>query len=399
MPKDDPHAPQQPNQPPPSESHPPHFDRRMGVFIGVLAVLTLFTALGVWMRPAPEAVQRVAYLGPTAGPYNIWMTNPPEQVTFYDTGIFDFSVSADGRLIAYAAPVGADHLTELFTYDLRTGETVQITQCAAADAYCTTPVWRPDNRFIAYQRIALNTELGIGPSAPRLWMLDLAETPAQTFPLFSDTQMLGTEPQWAKNGESLVFYDSNTASVMVFHVNEPDPDRQLQALPAGNGSVGALSPDGRTLVFPELLPHSNTVPSRAVLRVADLNTGDVRALTDESIYTDDSSAAWHPDGERVAITRIYLDDNQYTRGYQVYLVTVATGEITPLIVDADYQHNTLSWSADGAHLLMYRFKVTGADVTTTPEIWTYTLETDTLTRVAPDGFGPRWVEQYPNRSK
>jgi Tol biopolymer transport system component len=374
------------------------FDRNTLVVVGALVAVVALTALFAALQsPAAVTGLQIAYLAPTRGPYNIWLVEAregaaPRQVTFAEGGVFDFSVSADGRYIAYAEQKGDERIAELMLLDLETNNVRQLTDCTGQDAYCTTPVWRPDGKVIAYHRTELNSGLEIGPSAPRVWLLDMTSNPVNTFPLFQDSQLLTTEPQWSNDGSSIVVYESSSQSVMVYHFDAESEAEQVQTIPAGNGNVGALSPDGATLIFPELLPPGETTPSRAVLRVADLQNDRIDSLTPESELTDDSSAAWSPDGTRLAITRVYLDEARYTRGFQIYLMDMASRALSPLVVDADYQNSAISWSPDGAHLVFQRFKVRDADVNTVSEIWMVTPETDSLFRVGVDGFYPRWVK-------
>jgi Tol biopolymer transport system component len=374
------------------------FDRNtLLIVLALVIVIGITAAIAISQSPASVAGQQVAFLAPTRGPYNIWLVEArngavPRQVTFAEGGVFDFSVSADGRYIAFAEQRGDDRVAELMLLDLETNTTRQLTDCIGQDAYCTTPVWRPDGRVIAYHRTELNSALDIGPSAPRVWLLDMSTDVINTFPLFENSQLLTTEPQWSGDGNSIVVYESSSQSVMVYHFDAETEEERVQSIPAGNGNVGALSPDGQTLIFPELLPPGETTPSRAVMRLADLSTGDITPLTPEDELTDDSSVAWTPDGERLAITRVYLDEERYTRGFQIYGMDMATRVLEPLVQDAAYQNSAISWSPDGAHLAFQRFRVQDADVNTVSEIWMYTPETDELFRVGEDGFYPRWVK-------
>jgi hypothetical protein len=71
------------------------------------------------------------------------------------------------------------------------------------------------------------------------------------------------------------------------------------------------------------------------------------------------------------------------------LLDVETNEATPLIVDADYDHQSLVWSADGNLLLMLRFNRVKQGART--EIWLYDLRSEELTMLADDAFLPGFV--------
>ncbi|MBC8100286.1 MAG: PD40 domain-containing protein [Armatimonadetes bacterium] len=368
------------------------FDARILIAAGGLALLVALTALLAMTQAPIRSGARIAYLSPTRGPYNLYLVDPaapdtPEQVTQAPNGVLDYAVSADGRSIAYTEPRGTLGHAEIMLLDLQSKRIIQLTDCLTADAYCTTPAWRPDGTVLAYQRTEFNTALNLPPGAPRIWLLDLTSTPHNSFPLLQDSQMLGAEPQWSANGERLVFYESNSQSVLVYNFAALNDQDRLLSIPAGNGAVGVLSPDGTRLAFPEIVDGA---PFHAVLRLADLTTGTITPLTEVEDIIDDNAAAWHPDGERVAVMRVYLDA-RYTRGYQIYLMDVATRTARPLIEDAAYQHSAIAWSADGSWLALSRYRVIDATAETTPEIWAYALASGALTRVAADGFAPRWV--------
>jgi Tol biopolymer transport system component len=375
------------------------FDRTTALIIGVLVIAVGITAILVATQssqtnqPAGVGGTRIAYLSPSRGPYQVWSVDPTnpndsQQHTQAPNGVFDFDVSADGRQIAYAATETDNEGYQLYTLDLQTQQARLLLDCVSQDAYCTTAVWRPGGQMLAYQRVENNRVLNLPPSPPRLWILDLSVEPPNTFPLVADTDILGSQPVWSGDGSKLAFYDANSQSVMVYNFDEPNEAARLIEIPAGSGSVGALSPDGSALIFPEYvatgpLPHLE-------FRVGNLVNGTIRSLTAEVDAIDDNGITWNPNSQQVAITRVYQDE-RYTRGYQVYSVDVASGEMESLIFDADYQHTALRFSPDGSQIAIDRYNVANADANSTPEIWTYTLADGTLTRVAPDGFYPRWI--------
>jgi TolB protein len=355
------------------------FDRTIIVVIVALVVVIGITAL-IALRQG-ERAPRVAYLAPSVGPFNVYITaqdSTPQQLTFSQTGVYDFAVSPDGRYIAYSEDQPDGQTRDLMLLDLANNTIRALTNCRTENAVCTAPAWRPDGSALAYQRGELNDPMG---AVSRIWLLDLSDN--STFPLFEQAEVLGAEPIWSPDGNRLAFYDNNTQAVLIYNFNAQDETTQLQALPAGNGSSGAFAPDSAHLLFPELLIAE---PTRSVMRLANLETGNLRSLTSEDELTEDRFAAWHPDGRRVVVTRKYLDE-RYTQGDQVYLVEIDTGVAQPLIFDENYQHSAPSWSADGEQLVLHRYSFE----TGFPEIWVYNLETKALTRLVEDGFFPRWA--------
>jgi Tol biopolymer transport system component len=336
------------------------------------------------------------------GVVNIWLADPQapddaEQITFSETGVHDFGVSPDGTTIAFAERNGdaVNRNAEIKLLNIRTGTVQQVTNCTMQDADCTTPVWHPDGNVIAYQRMELNSDLSVGISPNRVWLLDLTSSPAETQPLIADSQVLGYSPVWSPSGDQLAFYDTAQSGIVVydFAASAESGEPSLAFVPTTYGTVGDFSPDGTRLVFPEMLPGGPLV--RAALQVADLENRDFNSLTDSTPDVDDQAAVWHPDGNRLAIARRYLDPDRLTRGHQVFLADADGEDVYPLVYDERYIHSFFSWSPDGEKLLMNRFPVLTPDGEANPfgtlEIWMYDMTSESLEMVVADGFQPRWV--------
>lgn len=370
------------------------YDRTVLLAIAGLVLILLLTGVFLLLQTPVSTALRLAYLAPSAGPFNIWEIDPTQPdsaraLTQSEVGVYDFGVSADGRYIAYSEERTAGETADLMLVDRVQNTTHLLVDCASEAAFCHSPAWRSDGLLLAYQR----REAGDTLSAAYLWLLDLSVDPPTTAPLFPEGEVYASDPQWSANGSRIAFYDVASQSVLVYDFAAASEQTRLFALPAGNGSSGTLSRDGRRLIFPELLL---TTPTRSVMKHVDLDAGSQRTLTLEGELTDDRFARWHPDGERVAITRRYLDE-RFTAGDQVYLVEAEGGEIRPLIYDSAYQHSELTWSPGGSQLAVHRVRLEGRTATSMPEIWIYTLADQSLTRVVADGFFPRWISPRTSR--
>jgi Tol biopolymer transport system component len=335
---------------------------------------------------------RVAYLYPADDvPQNIWIADPaaPEsaqQVTFSPSGIYDFAVSPDGTKIAFAETNPVTQTNDIKLLDLETGGLTQLTNCV--DASCTTPAWRPDGNLIAYERVEFNTGLDVGSSPSRIWLLDVASV--ITRPLFQDTQILGYGAQWSADGQRLALVDSASASILVYDFN----DGSVAAVPSRAGTSGALSPDGQTLAYPEITSPQEGQAFRSFLRVVGLSTGSQIDLSVPDDPFEDSRAIWHPDGERLAVARRYIDE-RFTRGYQIFMVNPTDGTSEQLTDDPRYANQFFWFDPTGDQLVIQRFPELDENMQPNnlgrPEIWTLNIETKELIRVATNGYLPRWV--------
>lgn len=336
---------------------------------------------------------RVAFLAPASGsPLNIWIADPAnpsaaEQVTFSPSGIFDFGVSPDGSKIAFSERNTSTGTSDIKLLDLETGGIQQLTNCQDAD--CTTPVWRPDGQMIAYERVEFNSSMeNVGVSPTRIWLIDLSTVPATTRPMFSDSQILGYGLQWSRDGSRATLFDVSSQGILLHDFTTAT----TSVIPSRYGTTGALSPDGSRIVFPEVTLSNGE--ARSYLQLADVQTQEITQLSHPDDPVDDDAAAWSPDGTMLVISRRYTDD-RFTRGRQLYRLSLDDGSVEPLVVDPLYANGIFSFDPTGTHLVIQRFpELTAsgeANNTGTPEIWTFDLTTKELTQVARDSFFPRWV--------
>ena len=375
------------------------FSRFDVVIWSILAVLVAGVVMMVLVGQPAEAGLRVVFVMPDEnGVNNLWLIDPqnsdaPEQLTFVTTTIHDYSVRTDGNFIAYAERIAdaPNRNAEIKLLNMRTRTSQQLTNCVAEDADCTTPVFRPDGRMIAYQRTELNSALGLGVSPNRVWLLDINGDTVTNTPLIADSQVLGYTPKWSADGTKLAFYDTAQSGIYIYDFAATSAEDSAFALiPTNYGTVGDFSPDGEFMIFPEIQLGGPLV--RATLQIADLNAGTFTTISESDL--DDQEAVWSPDGQTLAVARRYIDD-RITRGHQLFLYNVSDQTFSPLIYDERYLHSYFSWSPDGRYLLMNRFQVLTDDGESnsqgTLEIWIYDMQTGNFNQIVTNGYQPRWL--------
>ena len=359
------------------------------VLIVSAAVLLTVAASALLLRPQ-EVPLRVVYMSDEANRIpDLWAVIPGQpdsatQLTFTEGGVFDYAPSPDGRRIAFAERDIASNRITLKLLDIASGRVSLLSDCAAANADCHTPAWRPDGSAIAYMRTQYDPVLGAGTS--KIWMIEGLKTgQLEEFRMFDD-QTIGSQPVWSRDGRRLAFYENVGRGVLIYDFNPSDESKRFMFVPADNGMTGALSPDGETLIT-SVMAAAGEFGFRSQLIVADLIDNGVRDLFPDGESNDGQSAAWHPDGQRAAILRQYGEGGSSTEGQQVYLYDVATEELEPLIVDNAYNHGALSFSPDGKYLLVQRFSYEALQ----PQIWVYEMETGALTQVAANAYIGAWL--------
>jgi Tol biopolymer transport system component len=332
---------------------------------------------------------RIAYLYPADdAPQNIWIADISDtpnnrQITNSPSGIYDFAVSPDGSKIAFAENNTAGTI-DIKLLDLDTGALIQLTNCA--DASCTTPVWRPDGRTIAYERIEYNSALDGRSGPPRIWLIDLTVTPATTRPLFSDLQILGYGAQWSADGSRIALMDRGTNAILIYDF----ADDSILAVPSPSGMTGVLSPDGTRLAYAEVAFVEGEM-ARSKLQLADLLTSEIRALSLPDDPVDDKRAQWHPSGEYLAVAR---DDPRVYASTQIYRVDPDDGSAELITDDPLYTNTFFWWNPSGTQLVIQRLRLLASGQTgplARPEIWVYDVANQTGLMLADNGFLPRWI--------
>ena len=335
---------------------------------------------------------RVAYLYPADDfPQNIWVVEvddpaSAQQLTFSPSGIYDFSVSPDGSQIAFAEN-NTNGTMDIKLLTLDTGALLQLTNCA--DSTCSTPVWRPDGRMIAYERIDYNTALeGIGASPVRIWTLDMNSYPPVTRPLFSDLQILGYNAQWSADGNRIALVDRGTSAILVYDFTTGE----TLAIPTTSGTYGALSPDGRQIITSSItLVEGEGAQARVKTQIIDLDANTVFPLSVPADSFDDKRVQWSPDGTRLVISR---DNPNLINGTQLYVVNPVDGTYEMLTDDPEYASTFFYWNPTGTQLVSQRLPLGAngmSDPLSRPEIWVIDAVTGDGIRLAHNGYLPRWI--------
>ena len=292
-------------------------------------------------------------------------------------GVESYAVDPTGNLIAVSL-YREDGTADIWVYNLSTEAATQITNCG--NALCGAAAWNADGTQIAYEREEFDLLFG-QVAARRIWVVDLATARSRLF--FDDTQITGHSPQYPPAGNHFAMFATNPPGILIYSM----VDGEQIIIDSLQGLVGKFSQDGSQLIYPVLVNGDVPQTFFTQLEMVDLNQRQRSAVTgtpEDAI--EDSGGFWRPGHpNELAVTRRYLTQD-YTDGMQIYLLDIDTHAAEPLVVDADYTHSNMEWSADGNLLVMQRFNRVQQGART--EIWLYNLRTDELQQIANDAFLP-----------
>ncbi len=368
--------------------------------IGLAGVAALAAAFRLALYvPASEMLPGgsgplVAFLAPAGGSAaNIYLIDPaaPGQavpITASATGVYDFAVSPDGRRIAFSE-YSTGRGIDLRLLDRSTGAISTLVACAP-DA-CTAPTWSPDGMRLAYERTPADSgSADIRPT--RVWIVDLSGATPVSAPLFSDEALYTYAPRWSPDGERLACYDPQNGGILL-HDLSGGPDAFL---PGRLDHAVAFAPDGTRLAYLDIAFVSETV-FYSHTWIADLESGQITALSAPETPLDDANLLWTPDGTALVISRRAMDEG-YTPGYQLYLVAATTGDAKPLLFDAAYTVGAFAWEPGGARLVVQRFPAVDQPVAergARPSLWLFDTAAGQISKLIADAFLPQWVPVSP----
>jgi serine/threonine-protein kinase len=227
-------------------------------------------------------------------------------------------------LIAYSAQTSQGR--EIFTYDLVTGATQQITQDSFDDY---GPTWSPDGQQIAYSS-KRNQQYDV-------YIIDLRTGVSRNLTSHPDDE---SYPSWSPDGTQILFHSNRYGEFDIFVINVDGSGlRQLTSndLP----DLGPKwSPDGRQIAF------SQSLADRRQLAIMNADGSNIRQITADRSYSH-TYPSWSPDGSQLAFYMV--PDLSATTG--IHIIDANGQNMQQITNNDDFE---VEWSPDGEWLLFHR---------------------------------------------
>jgi Tol biopolymer transport system component len=346
-------------------------------------------------RIAPVSL---AYLWPAEGNSQLYLLNVDSGETIQITDgaevlVYDFS--PDSRTIYYFAKnnLGGSDLFSLARFEPE-GLPERLITCQRGR--CDTLVISADGSRLAYTR-----------NDAEVWLLDLdgGDDPVRLSPDGDDAY----QPVWSSSG-NLSYYNSDQG---IYTVVNP-AGKEISSWANQSGEQSAWSPGGTGLVAPDAFLYETDIlrgpsgeadneevdvselePVRVLssrLMVYQIGGKQISTLTEDEL-AEDFLPTFSPDGSLLAFTRRYLDEDRWTPGRQIWLMSLTGGgttpvQVKPLTESGDYLYTGLAWHPAGNQLAAVRFNVTL--LTDPPEIWLVGLDGNAI-RLVIGGYQPTWI--------
>jgi TolB protein len=219
---------------------------------------------------------------------------------------------------------------------------------------------------------------GAAPGPPRLWWLSLND--GQTVAVFEDTQILGYGASWSPDGQWLSYIAPASQGIQVYNIN----DGQSLVIPSRMGGLAIWSPQSDTLLVSDI-QRSNEGFAVHLLR-ANVSGGELVDISGQNQAVEDSSPAWSPDGQWVALTRKAAGASM---GKQIWLMRPDGSEAHYLTAEPEIHHGLPAWSPDGRYLAFQRFPL--KELSARPSIWLMDVETEEIRELVTPGNRPTWL--------
>jgi Tol biopolymer transport system component len=300
--------------------------------------------------------------------------------------VYDFALSPDGTRLIYAAR-RADGGADLRAVNLDGTGLADVLLCPGEA--CVSPALSPDGQHLAYQRHVLAAGLTGAPAlgAARVFERTLAAPPTEPGQQLSAAE--GRFPRWGPDGR-LSYLDLGREAVVIHDL----VTGALTFIPNTSGEMGAWSPDGSVIVYPELAFPGPGGPAElsggfyTYLTRVTIATNERQTLSGPEVV-DDASPAYSPSGAWLAFGRKLQVQSQWTPGRQLWLMHPDGSDAHALTDDPLYNHSAFTWSPDGQRLAYMRFNTDNIEAPA--EIWLTGV--DSAGQLGAGNAGPRRLAQ------
>lgn len=350
-------------------------DRLFVLGTGLLVVIMLLVGVLFRNQISNNNSPMVAYIGnPLLSP-EVWLisTDGGQAFQLTSTGgkIFEFSVSPDGRSIAYSAYNDSGGM-DIYQIDRDGKELVRLVDCG--DNNCSQTAWSPDSKWIAYSHYG-----GVLEEDLVVKVISVSSDLPISDQLSGNIE--GAYPSFSPNGRYFVSYSFSEGGYSVIDLVM----NQRATVLSNNPDRVSWSQDSRAMFYTTVV--ENGLLPQSILMQYNFETAQSQTFLSEQLSGFDVSRVdWSPEGEWAAIG-LKSPDNQ--TGRQIYLTRKDGQDFRAITADAGTSHAAYSWSPQGQLLVFQRY--TPGSSVSQPEVMLWSGNTDNLDILVKNAALPAWV--------
>jgi Tol biopolymer transport system component len=330
-----------------------------------------------WQATVREPALLYLVLDTTGG--DLWRyeftSNETFPVTDTNGSVTDFAPSPTGDIIVYAQnnfTGGSD----LWLAD-RVGSDAEMLLDCGQDR-CGEPTWSIDAAWIAYTRESFHPdEERYLPAS--VWTVNPAS--GETAPVYQQPQASGHSPSFSPDGQRLAFYDPVNKAIRILELESS----QESAIPSLYPGVGDWSPDGKELIFIDLV--AGILEPNVTMYIVNFETQEVRsALGDFIPNMDYDPPQWSPDGEWIAYAARPVDAGI---SKTIWVKNLNEGDPYMLTDEPSATFVGYRWDPWGERLVFQRYPISGP--ISHASIWLWERSTGEIRLLIVNGARPEWL--------
>jgi Tol biopolymer transport system component len=349
----------------------------------LLTPFQLESAHVIYLAPQ-EAGNDQLFVVPAAG-------GEPRAFTTQTPGVWDFAISADGGTVAFAAARDGSGSAIWLADAAGAADPARADERLLLDcpnASCRNVVWAPDGSRLIYERVDFTVAASSVTDGASLWWVDVAT--GEAGPVFQDQQQPGASARWSPDGTWLSYVTSTNNGLQIYNLRTGE-NISLTNL---TGMAALWHPAGSGLLMLDIQPDGARYLTHLIYY--DLETREQTDLSlppadadGPSVSYDDSTAAWSPDGEWLAVTRRTVTDDSTAPSNQVWLVRADGAEAYPVTDTPNVIHQQPAWSPDGRYLTYALYRLD--EDWPKPYLYRLDIEAGEAVELAWPGSFPAWV--------
>jgi len=345
---------------------------------------------------------RILYLWPAGDQADLYTISldgsETTRLTETPLGVIDYTLSYDGNRIIYAE-AREDGGSDLRLLDLTSGEQSLVYPCPER-VLCQALALEPEGNILAFERLEFTVGAAGKPvlGASQVWMISTNGEVKASHVGVGDH--ITSNPSWSPTGW-LAYYDNTLMEIALVDATLDPTPPPFNHIPNNLGLKGSWSPEGVFLLMPEIVFPQVDIGEEeggteeltsfySHLYQVEVTSGITMDLTGgQAGRVEDASPVYSPDGEWIAFTRKYLEEDRWTLGRQLWLMRPDGSESRQLTDESFYGYSSLAWSPDSSTLVCLRKN--RMDMAQPGEIWLYEIEGGVHSQLAVGGYLPQWI--------